>query len=178
MFSSIIKKGVLLLMTLCSVAPVATLNSCGYRLGGLKAKNMENMSSFSVRMFENNSLEVQAGILVTNAVTDLVQRDGTYKLASPATADFRIEGTITDISFSSLQVDSENTYVSTELALNLAVEYRIIESKTNKVLFAKTSQTAASFYNEVTNIQTARDNALSYAARKMAEDLVLSICTQ
>lgn len=139
---------------------------------------MENMHTFSVRMFENNSLEVQAGILVTNAVTDLVQRDGTYKLASPASADFRIEGTITEIAFSSLQVDSENTYVSTELALNLSVEYRVIDSKTNKVLLSNTSRTSASFYNEVTNIQTARDNALSYATRKMAEDLVLSICTQ
>lgn len=175
MFSSITKCGVLLLTALLCAT---SLNSCGYHLGGLKAKNMEHFSTFSVRMFENNSLEVQAGVLVTNAVTDLVQRDGTYKLASPATADFRIEGTVKDIYFSALQVNTDDTYVSTELGLNLTVDYQIVESATNKVVFKNSIKTSASFYNEVTNIQTARDNALSYAARKMAEELALSISTQ
>ncbi len=139
---------------------------------------MEHLDTFSVRMFENNSLEVQAGILVTNAVTDMVQRDGTYKLASYGDCDFRIEGTITNISYRSLQVKSSNTYISTELAACVSVSYRIIETKTNAVLLAKSLTKEASFYNEDTNIQTARDNAISYAARKIAEDIALNISMQ
>ncbi len=172
MTSNSMKKGLLILGILCG------LSSCGYHLNGLKSKDMEHLNTFSVRMFENNSLEVQAGILVTNAVTDMVQRDGTYKLASPSDADFRIEGTITQVNFSSLQVDSDNTYISTEIQLDLTVNFRIIESKTNKTLMTRTVMQDASFYNEITNTQAARDNALSYAARKLAEDIALYISTR
>lgn len=165
------KVGLVLSSLLC-------LSSCGYHLHGLKAAKMEHLDTFSVRMFENNSLEIQAGILVTNAVTDMVQRDGTYKLVSPGEADFRIEGTILNVFYESLQINSSNTYVSTELDLVLLVEYRIVETKTNKILRRRTVRKDASFYNEITNTQTARDNALSYAARKLAEDIALNISTQ
>ncbi len=154
------------------------LSSCGYHLGGLKASNMQHLKTFSVRMFENNSLEVQAGILVTNAVTDMVQRDGTYQLASFGECDFRIEGTITDVTYTTLQVNTADTYVSTEIGLWVEVDYRVIETKTNKVLVNKSLKKQASFYNEVTNTQTARDNAISYAARKIAEEIALNISMQ
>ncbi|MFI3243305.1 MAG: LPS assembly lipoprotein LptE [Akkermansia sp.] len=160
------------------VASLFCLSSCGYHLDGVKAVPLEHMDTFSVRMFENNSLEVQAGVLVTNAITDMVQRDGTYKLASSGDCDFRIEGKISNISFQSLQVKSSNTYISTELDLVLTVHYRIVETKTNETLMSRTLTKRASFYNEETNTQMARDNAISYAARKLAEDIALSISTQ
>ena len=45
----------------------------------------------------NNSLEPRAATLVTGALADELQRDGTYRLSTGADADIRVEGEVYSI---------------------------------------------------------------------------------
>lgn len=159
----------LLLPALCLV-----VGSCGYQLGGTKPPKLEFAHTVKVCLFANNSLEPRAATLVTGAVADELQRDGSYRLSNGADADIRVEGEVYSITFDQLRSSREDTYKSTELGLRLSVKYRVVNARTQEVLYTNTVEEVGQFF-DVGNIQTARTNALSYAARlvatSIAEDL-------
>lgn len=149
--------------------------SCGYHLGGLKSDKLEHVDTFSLRMFENNSLEPLAAILMNNAIGEILQRDGSYKLASSASADCYITGEIKSIDYTSLRPDPDDTYISEEIGIVLTVTYQITETKTGKLLMSNQIDEETSYFNNVGNVQTSRENALSYAARKIAYRIAVDI---
>lgn len=155
----------LLLPVLCLLA-----GSCGYQLGGTKPPKLEFAKTVQVCLFANNSLEPRAATLVTGALADELQRDGTYKLSSRSGADIRVEGEVYSITFDQLRSSREDTYKSTELGLRLAVKYRVVDGRTNEVLYASSAEEVGQFF-DLGNIQTARTNALSYAARLVATSI-------
>ncbi len=160
-----------ILTTLTLVTCTAcTLLSCGYHMGFSKPTVLQHAKSVTVEMFDNNSLEPLAGILVTNAITDTLQRDGTFVLASRSRADVTIRGVVKKITFDSVRPNPQNTYVSSEIALHLEVSYQLIDKKSGKVVLSGTLDNEANFYNESGNVQAARESALAYAAQKIAED--------
>ena len=106
----------LLLPVLCLLA-----GSCGYQLGGTKPPKLEFAQTVKVDLFANNSLEPRAATLVTGALADELQRDGTYRLSSRGNADIRVQGEVYSISFDQLRSSREDTYKSSELGLRLSV---------------------------------------------------------
>lgn len=144
--------------------------SCGYQLGGTKPPQIEFAKTIKVCLFENNSLEPRAGALLSGALADEIQRDGTYALSTTGKADVRLEGTIKSISFDQLRSSRDDTYKSIEYGLRMEVTYRIVDSKTNNVLYTNSVEETGEFYDSG-NIQTARTSALSYAARLVATSI-------
>lgn len=142
--------------------------SCGYRLGGTRPVQLENVKSARVILFKNNSLEPQAAILLTSALAEEIQRDGTFALKGKGLADARVEGAIKSVSYDQLRYSEKDTYRSTELGLTLHVTYQVIDNRTNKVLYEGEESDTAPFYDSTGNAQTARTNALSFAARRVA----------
>lgn len=144
--------------------------SCGYQLGGTKPTKLEFAKTVQVRLFVNNSLEPRAATLVTGALADEIQRDGTYRLSSRGRSDIRVEGEVHSITFDQLRSSRQDTYKSTELGLRLHVKYKVVNSRNNEVLYASEAEEVAQFF-DLGNIQTARTNALSYAARLVATSI-------
>lgn len=99
-----------------------------------------------------------------------MQRDGTYRLSSRGNADIRVQGEVYSISFDQLRSSREDTYKSSELGLRLSVKYRVLDGRTGKVLYEGSAEEVSQFF-DVGNIQTARTNALSYAARLVATSI-------
>ena len=81
-----------------------------------------------------------------------------------------MEGEVYSITFDQLRSSREDTYKSTELGLRLAVKYRVLDARTQKVLYASSAEEVGQFF-DLGNIQTARTNALSYAARLVATSI-------
>lgn len=158
----------LLACGLLAVSAGLLLPGCGYHLGGYKPDELRNMHTFNVNMMENNSLEPRAAVLVTSALADSLQRDGTYRLSSRGKSDFRIEGEVASVTYSSLRTNREDTYVSDEIAMNVTVKYRVVSNSDQKTLLSNTVEVSAGFYN-MGNVQTARTNAMSYAAMLIAQ---------
>ena len=158
-----------LLLAAVTVLPLLSLTQCGYQLGGIKPPQLTHVETFKVNLFKNFSLEPRANVLVTSALSEALQRDGTFKINSEKSADIRIEGEIRSITFSQLRSSRQDTYESTELGLNLTVRYEVLDNKDNKTLLEGTVSEIVPFYNLNNNVQTARTNALSYAARRIAD---------
>ena len=146
--------------------------SCGYQLGGLVNGKLEGMKTFDVTMFENQTTYPHVAMQMTTAMGDVMQNDGTFRMASPSKSDFSISGTVTSVSASSLITNPDDTYVSLQLELNVSVYYEITDRKTGKVIKSGTVQASGSYYNTSGNIQTSREIALAYATRKAAMKIV------
>lgn len=149
------------------------LSSCGYHLGGLRSSAMKNVDTFCVEMFENRTTQAMVSMQMTTALTDALQRDGTFRMASPSSCDVRIEGCVTNVATTSLITDYRDSYISAEIGLRVFVTYKVIDCRTNKVLISGTTDAEGSlFNNDSGNVQAARDAALSFATRKAATNIV------
>lgn len=147
---------------------------CGYHLGGFKPAALSKVSSIRMTVFQNNSFEPAAGALVSSALAEEIQKDGSFRLGSRGKAQARIEGEVTSVQFVQLRSSAQDTYRSSEFGLELNVSYKVIDSATNKVLMSGTETGTSSYFN-IGNLQTAKTNALSYAARLVAERIAATI---
>lgn len=154
------------------------LASCGYHLGGVKPASMQAMNTFCVEMFENNTVQPNVGVLMTTAIANALQSDGTYRMAPRDEADFIVKGTVTNISRDSLIANTEDSYISTYIALRVSAEYEVIDRKTGKRLSGGSSSGMGSYFNQVGNTQSSIDTTLSYATRRLADDITLSLTTR
>lgn len=157
-----------------ALGAVFLLNSCGYHLGGLKPKAFNDIESISVSTLTNDSLEPMAGTLVTNSIAESIQQEGTYKLKSKQDADARLTGRVVSIDYKQLRSSNHDSYLSMETNLILTVQYTITRARDNKVILNGTTTNSASLFN-LNNLQTAKTNALSYAARLVGENVASSI---
>lgn len=154
------------------------VSSCGYHLGGVKPANMKNMNTFAVEMFENNTVQPNVGMLMTTAMADTLQSDGTYRMAPRNKADFIVKGVVTSIERNSLITNTEDTYVSREIGLEVNVDYEVVDRKTGKVLRSGSTSGTGSYYNQGVNTVSAMDTALSYATRRLADSITLNLTSK
>ncbi len=162
------------LLTICAL-PLLLIPGCGYHLGGLRCEALKDKDTFCVNMFRNNTTQPNVAMQMTTALTDRLQRDGSFRLAAPSECDFRIDGTVTHIDRSSLMADTHDSYVSAEIGLRVYVDFVVTDGKTGHELFRGTADAEGSYFNSKVNAQSAREAALSYATRKAAEDIVYQL---
>ena len=151
------------------------VSACGYHLGGVKPANMKNLNTFAVEMFENNTVQPNDGMLMTTAMANALQSDGTYRMAPRNEADFIVKGIVTKIDRESLITDTEDTYISRQIGLTVCVDYQVIERKSGRVLNHGDSHGAGSYFNQGVNTVSAMDTALSYATRCVADNITLNL---
>lgn len=162
-------------LTACAAA---LLSSCGYHLNGVKPANMAAMNSFCVNMFDNGTSAPNVAVQMTTALSDFLQRDGTYRAASPSEADFTVEGRVKEIARSPWTMQYEDAYHSLEVGVTVYVDYMVRDNHTGKELTRGTASGQGSFFNDQGNVQSALDSALSYATRRAAEDIVNRLTNQ
>lgn len=136
---------------------------------------MRNMNTFCVEMFENNTVQPNVGMLMTTAMANTLQSDGTYRMAPREKADFIVKGTVAYIRRTSLRTNTDDTYVSSEIGLDVHVDYEVIERKTGRVLRKGDSSATGSYFNQGVNTVSAMDTALSYATRQVADNITLNL---
>ncbi len=161
------------LLSVCALGLL--LPGCGYHLGGLRCKKLQNMDTFCVNMFANYTTQPNVAMQLTTALADSLQRDGSFRMASPSECDFKIDGAVTSIGRHSLSADWRDSYISRELELKVYVSYTVTDARTNEVILKGKASADASFFNSAGNIQSARESALSYATRKAAENIVYQL---
>ncbi len=150
----------------------AGLAGCGYHVGGVKPAALSRMDSFCVEMFSNTSTQPQVSMQLTSALTDALQSDGTYRLVRRGAADFVVSGQVVSITPVSLTTDWRDTYRSSEIGLLLKVRYVVRDGKSGEELTSGGVTTESSYFNQDgVNVQNARINALSYAARQAADEI-------
>ncbi len=154
------------------------LASCGYHLGGMKPEFLKDKNTFCVEMFVNETLHPSAGMLMTTSLTNALQSDGTYRMAPRKDADFIIKGKVERITRESLITNTEDTYVSTQIAVLVTVGYQVVDNKTGKILYTGQEVESANFFNENGSKESATESALSYATRRIADVITIDLVTK
>ena len=150
--------------------------SCGYRLDGALNPKMAGMHSFAVAMFENSSFYPDAGMMVTTALTDRLERSGTMRLRSHGSADCSISGRVVRVSRTALRANPYDSMISSEIGLTISVVYKVVDNRTGREIASGTATGQSSFFNnDLGSVQTAEQNAVSYAARQAADDIVTDL---
>ena len=150
--------------------------SCGYRLDGALNPAMKDVHSYAVDMFQNSSFHPEAGLMVTTALTDRLERSGTMRLRSRGQADCTISGRVTGVTRNSLRASTRDSLISSEIGLTVNVEYTVLDNRTGKeIVKGHVSGQASFFNNDLGSVQTAEQNAISYAARQAADDIVTDL---
>ncbi len=163
------------LLTACAL-PLLLITGCGYHLGGLRCNALKDKDTYCVNMFANHTTQPNVAMQMTTALADNLQRDGSFRMASPTECDFKIDGTVTRILRTSLSANSRDSYVSSEIGLRVYVDYVVTDAATGKELVRGTTNAEGSYFNSTSgNVQSARESALSYATRKAAENIVYQL---
>lgn len=154
-----------------------SLGSCGYHAGGLVNKKLEGVKTFYVTMFDNFTTYPNVGMLMTSAIGNALQTDGTFRMAAPGAADVEISGSVSNVTIEQSLVDWQDTHLSLEFRITMQVDYKVKRVSDGKVIKEGCATGDGSYYNAGGNVQSGRDAALSYAARNVAEEIVASFTT-
>lgn len=160
------------LTILCCLFALTVTEGCGYHVGAPRNRALAGIKTFCVDMFANNTVYPMAPMQMTTALADTLQRDGTFRMASPSDCDIRISGTVTSVTSRSLITNSQDSYISTEIGLDVHVDYQVVDCRTGKLLKSGSVKEEGSYFNNDGNIQSAREDAISYATRKAAYTIV------
>lgn len=163
---------------LISAVSALAFSACGYHLGGMKPDSMRNMNTFCVEVFENETLYPNAGMLMTTAMANALQSDGTYRMAPHGQADFIVKGKVARIERESQITDSDDTYISRQIGTHVYVQYQVVDRKSGKNLFNSEEEEVGEFFNQIGSNESAEEAAISYATRRIADEIVIALVTE
>ena len=147
------------------------LASCGYHLGYVKPAAYQTVKRVYVPTFKNLTQEPRSAVLVTNAVIQQMQRDGTYRLSNVRDADAILDASIVSIDRRQARSARFDTLRTAELDFTLVVNYQFREMRSNEVLGeGEVSGRVSQFLDP--NFQLSERQALPLMAEKVAESLV------
>ena len=164
-----------LIGALCIPVITLVLSHCaGYHVGSVKPVHLNQVSKLAVPVFENETLEPRLSVLMTNAVLKQIQVDGTYQVASLNSADAVLLCRIERIRRSQFRSVNTNVLQTSELRVDLSVDYRIKEAGTNKVLHSGRVYGASTIVLDP-NFQLSEHQAMEEASQRIASTLVSEI---
>lgn len=162
-------------------ATILTLAGCaGYQIGSFKPTPMAHVKTVAVPTFKNDTLEQRIEVLMANTLIKQIQQDGTYKVVGEKQADATIECTIDRIDRKPQRSVRGDVLLSREYELDLAIRYRVVDTKTGQELMSRTVSGQTSFFVSGTNALTAdvlqdERQALPLAMQEAAVRLVAQI---
>lgn len=148
------------------------LTGCaGYHFGSVKPESLANIKVLAVPTFKNMTLEPRSSVLITNEVISRLQMDGTYKVASTASAEAVLKGTIAEIRRRPLRSARFNTLKTREMQFELYIDYTLEDAATKQVLAEGRARGASHIFLDE-NFQLTERQSLNEAAADAARDLV------
>ena len=152
------------------------LVSCaGYKLGGVKPSHLEKVHRINVPLFINDTLVIRADAFATNSAVDAITRDGTYKIATPDSADAILQGRVSKIKFNQVSSSRTDTLASEELSMEITLSWILRDaSDPSRILEQGESRGSTRFFAQG-NLQIARTNALPDALRRATEAMTMRL---
>jgi hypothetical protein len=151
------------------------LSSCaGYHIGINKPKHLAKIEKLAVPTFTNDTLEPRLSVLMTNALIKQLQVDGSYKIASKDKADGILECRIRRITRSPYRSVRTNVLVTSELRVDMYVDYKLKDAATNAVLHSGRVY-GSSYIVLDPNFQLSDHQAMEEGSQRIASQLVSEI---
>jgi len=152
--------------------PALLLTGCaGYTMGPVKPARLANVNSIAVPTFKNMTLEPRSSVLVTNEVIKRFQTDGSYSIASTASADAVLKGTLAEIRRRPLRSARFNTLKTREMEFEIYLDFTLEDARSREVLAVGRARGSSNIFLDE-NFQLTERQALNEAAAEAARDLV------
>ena len=158
----------LLSMVLCSCA--------SYKMGSTpKAEGLTDVRVLYIPTVQNETDETGVPGIVTNALLQQIDRDGTFRHARKDESDASLEITVKKIERVSIRQSTEQFLTSLQFQLILTLEYRLYNMKEKKEIIPPTQvKGTTTFFVQGDQTESQRQ-ALPPAAINAAQNLVTAI---
>lgn len=133
-------------LSLLSVLTVFLCGSCGYQVGPVKPKKLENIRRICVKNFKNETLEPRMEAMLASAVIKQLQLDGTYQVTNEDHADAILYGTLQRIDRIPSRAVRGNVLQSSEYRLTITGNYRLVTARTGAPLDQRTVTGTTDFF--------------------------------
>ncbi|MCP5535463.1 MAG: LptE family protein [Akkermansiaceae bacterium] len=157
------------------IIPLLLASCVGYQLGGSKPAHLSHVKSIHVPLFKNDTQLIRADSYATNSAVDALTRDGTYKIASSATADAVLEGRVTTLKYRQVSSSRTDTLRSEELSLEITIEWVLRDANDPSRILEKGRSHGSTRFFAGGNLHIARSNALPDALRRACESMTTRI---
>lgn len=105
----------------------------GYRVGPTQGRTA-GAQSVQITPFLNHSPEPGLADELTGALRKSIQRDGTFRLATDGSADFIVEGVITEFRRRELSLLTEDVRTVRDYQVSLVVHFTVRERASGKII--------------------------------------------
>jgi len=141
----------------------------GYRLGPVNGQ-IAGDKTIEVQPFNNQTLQPRLGDVVTQAVRDRLQSDGTFHLATREAGDIIVSGII--VNYTRQPLSYLNTDVATpqNYRINVIAHVTVRERQSGKILAVK-NISGYTFVNVGTDLQDAERQGMPLAAEDLARNV-------
>jgi integrase len=163
----------MILRALLTAVCAALLAGC-YTLGDARPAMMRGITTLSVPVSKNRTLEPNVEALLADTITKQLQTDGTYTITYSDRADAVLDTTLTSVRRAPARSLRGNVIATSEYILFTTVNYRVTEQVTGRELMAGDATGQTSFF-VTADLQTDEQQALPLAfadtANKIASRL-------
>lgn len=146
----------------------------GYHVGPVKPHYLSDIHSVAVPNFANKTLTPRVEVLITDAVIQQLQRDGTFPVREQSSADAILKGEIVRIARSPARSVRGNVLATTEFNLTITLRITLLTSTGTPLAPPREVSGSTSFFvgNDVT---TDERQAIPLAAEDLAQKVVVEL---
>ncbi|MDQ2868492.1 MAG: LPS assembly lipoprotein LptE [Verrucomicrobiota bacterium] len=146
----------------------------GYHVGPIKPHYLSDVHALAVPNFANKTLTPQVEVLITDAVIQKLQRDGTYRVTEPSSADAILKGDIVRIARSPARSVRGNVLATTEFNLTITLRYSLVSS-TGAQLSPPHEVTGSTSFFVGNDVVSDERQAIPLAAEDLAQKVVVEV---
>lgn len=148
----------------------AMLSGCCYTLGDARPAMLRGITTLSVPVSKNQTLEPNVEALLADTITKALQTDGTYKIAYSDRADAVLNTTLVSAQRMPARSLRGNVIATSEYILRTTVHYDVVEQSTSRSLSSGDVTGQTSFF-VTADLQTDETQAMPLAFSDTANKL-------
>jgi hypothetical protein len=149
------------------------LSGCaGYRVGDISGRNLQGVHSVYVPMVKNVSLEADLQAIVTDAIIQRFNSDGTLEVNQSENADSELDVTISDVKRSAIASSTSNILVTAQYQLTIEAKATYVNRRLGRKIFENIGVSGVTTYFTQSDIQESERQALPLAAQDLANNTV------
>jgi hypothetical protein len=149
------------------------LTGClGYRVGDISGRNLQGVRSVYVPVAKNASLEADVQVIVTDAIIQRFNSDGTLEVNQNENADSELDVTISDVHRTPVASSTSNILVTSEYQLVITAKATYTNRRLGRKIFENISVTGATTFYTQADILEGERQALPLAAQDLAQNTV------
>jgi hypothetical protein len=158
---------------LAGLVLAALLGGCaGYRVGDISGRHLQGVRSVYVPVAKNSSLEADLQVLVTDAIIQRFNNDGTLEVNQTGDADSELDVTLDTVRRSPVASSTSNILTTSEYQLTISAKVTYVNRRLGRKIFENATVNGTTTYFTQSDILESERQALPLAAQDLANNAV------